>query len=36
VENVPFRTEKALTQNGIGSIVRRVPRGLRNSKLAET
>jgi hypothetical protein len=35
-EKVPFHTEKALTKTGIGSIVKKVPRGLRNSKPAET
>jgi hypothetical protein len=35
-EKVPFRTEKALTKMRIRSIVKKVPRGLRNSKPAET
>jgi hypothetical protein len=35
-EKVPFHTGKALTKMRSGSIVEKVPRGLRNSKPAET
>jgi hypothetical protein len=35
-EIVLLDTRKALTEKGVGSIVEKVPRGLRNSKSPET
>jgi hypothetical protein len=35
-EKYRFAPKKALTEEAIGSIVNEVPRGLRNSKPAET
>jgi predicted carbohydrate-binding protein with CBM5 and CBM33 domain len=36
VEKVRFDPQKALTKKGLRSIVKKVPRGLRNSKPPET
>jgi hypothetical protein len=35
-EKVLVHTENLLTEKAVGSIVKKVPRGLRNSKPAET
>jgi hypothetical protein len=36
VEKVPEAPQNSLTEKGLGSIVKKVPRGLRNSKPPET